>query len=70
MSKIVADYKKYEKLRDAREYSDYQVMKMTGISTATLSNWKSGNYTPKVDKIMLLAKLFNVPVEFLMTETE
>ena len=70
VKKMVADYEKYGKLRDAREMTDYQVSCQTGIKTATLSNWKAGNYYPKVDKVMLIAKLFNVSVEFLMKEVE
>ena len=37
-------YKKYAELRDKRNITDYRVAADTGISTATLSNWKNGNY--------------------------
>lgn len=57
-------YKKYAKLRDERNLTDYRVAVETGISTATLSNWKNGNYVPKFDKLLLLAKYFGVPVEY------
>lgn len=57
-------YKKYAKLRDERNLTDYRVAVDTGISTATLSNWKNGNYVPKFDKLLLLAKYFGVPVEY------
>ena len=42
--------------------TDYLVSKKTGISTATLSNWKNGNYTPKLDKISKIASLFNAGI--------
>lgn len=57
-------YKKYAELRDKRNLTDYRVAAETGISTATLSNWKNGNYVPKFDKLLLLAKYFDVPVEY------
>lgn len=61
-------YKIYAKLRNERGMTDYSVAKETGISTATLSAWKNGKYTPKVDKLMLIAKLFNVTVTDLLSE--
>ena len=48
--------------------TDYRVAAETGISTATLSNWKNGNYVPKFDKLLLLAKYFDVPVEYFAEE--
>lgn len=61
-------YEKYARLRDKHGYTDYRVFKETGISTATLSEWKKGTYTPKIDKIMLIAKLFNVGIEYFLEE--
>ena len=40
----------------------YRVSKETGIATATLTEWKNGNYEPKVEKLMLIADHFGVPV--------
>lgn len=57
-------YQKYAKLRDERGLTDYRVALDTGISTATLTNWKKGNYNPKNNKLLLLAKYFNVPVTY------
>lgn len=59
-------YEKYAKLRDDRGLTDYRVSVETGIATATLSEWKKGTYTPKVDKLYLIAKLFNVQIEDLI----
>ena len=36
------------------------VSRATGIATATLTNWKKGNYTPKQDKLCKIANYFNV----------
>jgi transcriptional regulator with XRE-family HTH domain len=61
-------YEKYAKLRDDRGLTDYQVAKQTGISSATLSEWKSGSYIPKIDKIIKIADLFNVSLDSLLRE--
>ena len=61
-------YKKYAELSDNAGLTDYRVSKDTGISTATLSSWKNGNYSPKFDKLLTLAKYFNVPVEYFADE--
>jgi transcriptional regulator with XRE-family HTH domain len=57
-------YKKFAALLDKNNKTAYQVSKDTGISTATLSNWKKGNYVPKVDKLKILADYFSVSVEY------
>jgi len=61
-------YEKYAKLRDERGMTDYQVSKQTGISSATLSEWKSGSYVPKIDKIIKIADLFDVSLDSLLRE--
>lgn len=45
----------------------YKVSKETGVSQATLSAWKAGDYTPKVEKLQKIADYFNVSLEYLMT---
>ena len=60
-------YEKYAELRDKWQVSDYEVSKNTGIATSTLSNWKHGKYTPKLDKIQALAKYFGVPIEYFIS---
>ena len=61
-------YEKYAKLRDERGYTDYRVSKETGISSVTLTSWKRGIYKPKVDKLMLIARLFRVDITELLEE--
>ena len=63
-------YEKYARLRDNRGLTDYSVSKQTGIATATLSCWKSGEYAPKVDKLMILADFFGVSVEYFLNDKE
>lgn len=55
-------YEKFAKLLEEKHVTAYQVSKATGISTATLSAWKNGDYTPKIDKLTLIAEFFSVPI--------
>ncbi len=61
-------YEKFQLLLDKTNKTPYQVSKDTGISTATLSNWKNGVYVPKTDKLLTLAKYFNVSIEYFLEE--
>lgn len=56
-------YCNYQRLRDARGLTDYRVAQETGVSAATLSSWKNGKYTPKIDKLLKIANFFGVSVE-------
>lgn len=59
-------YEKFQLLLDKTNKTSYQVAKETGISTATLSSWKTGAYTPKADKLLILAKYFDVPIDYFL----
>lgn len=61
-------YRKYADLRDKAKVTDYEVAKQTGVSTATLTNWKYGRYNPKLDKLTALARYFGVSVEYFTDE--
>lgn len=56
-------YSAYEELKTKRGVTDYQVSKATGVAASTLTAWKKGDYTPKVDKLKKIAEFFNVPIE-------
>ena len=59
-------YRKFEELLKINNVTAYQVAKATEISTATLTEWKKGTYTPKIDKLKKIADYFGIPVtEFL-----
>jgi transcriptional regulator with XRE-family HTH domain len=55
-------YEKFEQLLQERNVTPYRVAKETGISTATLSDWKNGKSEPKKDKIKKIAEYFDVPI--------
>lgn len=59
-------YEIYARLRDERGMTDYRVCQETGIPTSAMSGWKNGKFTPKVDRMVRIAKLFNVTVDELL----
>ena len=61
-------YKKFVELLAKTNKTAYQVSKDTGISTATLSNRKTGKYVPKVDKLQILADYFGVDIKYFLEE--
>lgn len=63
-------YDIFEKLCEQNEVTPYRVCKETGITTATISNWKAGRYVPKQDKMKKIADYFRVSVDYLMTGKE
>lgn len=63
-------YEAFEKLCLVRGIKPIEVSRATGISTATLSSWKKGKYTPKSDKLQKIADFFQVSLDFLTTGEE
>lgn len=57
-------YKKFADLLAKYNKTIYRVASDTGIATATLYDWKDGRSKPKLDKLMALAKYFDVSVEY------
>ena len=60
-------YEIYCKLRDSRGLKDSDVVKATGITKSTFSDWKSGRSNPKNDKLQKIANYFDVSIDYLMT---
>lgn len=61
-------YQKFEALLCKNKITAYAVAKKTGVSSATLSEWKNGKYTPKLDKLQAIANYFNVPITYFLEE--
>ena len=57
-------YEKFANLLSERGVTAYRVSKDTGIAANTLTDWKNGRSNPKFDKLLILAKYFDVPVEY------
>lgn len=68
--KILASYERFRNLLEDRDVRANKVSKATGIASATLSDWKAGRYQPKINKLMLIAKFFDVPIEYFLTDEE
>lgn len=63
-------YAIFDKLCKEKGISAYKVSKATGISTATLSDWKTGKSHPKADKIQKIADYFGVSTQYLTSGVE
>lgn len=63
-------YEKFAELLKETNKTAYQVSKETGISTATFSNWKNGNYSPKAEKLKILADYFGVSIDYLVGRSD
>lgn len=63
-------YEIFERLCREKGVTPYRVCKDTGLTTATLSNWKAGRYVPKADKMQIIADYFGVSLEYLMSGEE
>lgn len=61
-------YEKFAVLLEEREVTAYRVSKATGIAANTFTDWKNGRSKPKFDKLLVLAKYFEVPVEYFAEE--
>lgn len=57
----------FEKLMKAKGVRMSDVSRETGVSYSTFTDWKTGRYTPKADKMQKIADYFGVTVEYLMT---
>lgn len=59
-------YDNFSRILKSKGISAYRVSKATGISGATLTSWKNGSYTPKLDKLSLIADFLEVDIEELL----
>ena len=63
-------YEKYDKIRQEKGWLNYKVALAIGIVPSNMTFWKQGKNEPKYDKIVKIAKLFDVPVEDLIADKE
>lgn len=57
-------FEKIEQLCKEREISLYRLGKETGISTASLAQWKKGVSSPSIRSVTKIADYFDVPLEY------
>lgn len=60
-------YEIYCQLKAEKGCKDADVVRATGITKSTFSDWKSGRSKPKGDKLIKIADFFGVSVEYLTT---
>ena len=63
-------YKKFQNISEECNVTAYEVSRETGVATSTLTCWKNGKYTPKIDKIQKIAEFFNVPISYFLESEE
>lgn len=68
MTVCKSSYKKLEELVLKQKITFYRLSKETGLSTTLFSEWKRGKSKPKFNKLLILAKHFNVPVEYFVDD--
>lgn len=56
-------YRNFESIIKKKNITAYQVAKITGVATSTLTEWKKGSYTPKLDKLIKIADCLGVTLE-------
>lgn len=61
-------YEKYVELRSKKNLTDYKVARDTGITKSTFTDWKTGRSTPKLDKLIILANYFGVPITYFIEQ--
>lgn len=60
-----------EKLNDLRKnanLSQKELADKLGVAQASINYWEKGQRTPSIDMVALIAKYFNVSIEYLVTE--
>lgn len=60
-------YDVFANLLEKKGVKTSTVASATGISNMTLSDWKNGKSTPKVDKLQKIADYFEVTVDYLIS---
>jgi transcriptional regulator with XRE-family HTH domain len=63
-------YEIFEQLLKKYCVTPYRIHKETGVPQSTLSDWKNGKGTPKIDKLKKIADYFGVTVDYLIGGNE
>lgn len=61
---------KISELRKRGGYSQEQLAEKLGVSCRSVSKWESGGEIPDTDKIIAMSKLFGVPADCLLSDSE
>jgi len=61
-------YDRIFEIMKEKELTAYRVSKDTGISQASLADWRKGRSKPKIDKLQKLSEYFGVSIQYLTGE--
>lgn len=61
-------YEKIKILRKNRELTQQEVAWFVGTTQAVYSKWENGKREPNLEKLTMLACIFNVSIDFLLSE--
>ena len=62
--------KNLQKLRASLNMTQEAFAEMTGVSRQAVQKWENGSARPDLDRIILIAKLFNVSVDALLLNSD
>lgn len=54
-----------KELRKERNMSELQLAKVLGVSSTTINRWGRGLRVPNLDSLVLLARFFDVSIDYL-----
>ena len=63
-------YDRIFEIMKEKELTAYRVSKDTGISQASLADWRKGRSKPKIDKFQKLSEYFGVSIQYLTGESD
>lgn len=63
-------YDRIFEIMKEKELTAYRVSKDTGISQASLADWRKGRSKPKIDKLQKLSEYFGVSIHYLTGESD
>ena len=63
-------YDRIFEIMKEKELTAYRVSKDTGISQASLADWRKGRSKPKIDKLQKLSEYFGVSIQYLTGESD
>lgn len=70
---MISATESFERLRVLVEKANttfYALGKEVGLPSSFFSEWKKGKMMPKIDKLLILANHFGVPVTYFINATE
>lgn len=62
------NFEKLDTLAKEKGISFYRIAKDLDFPTSMFSDWRSGKYIPKYDKLVKIARYLDVDVEYLLPE--